>query len=325
MKKVLKSINITKLLVLFSLLSAVLVCLTNVHAYSSLANYKPTYGALTSNVNFRSIPTTSSSIIKVISKGTAVKMLATIDSFYIVQLGTNEVGVVSKNYVKTTSTAPAKASIYTSILKSNGTINGNSVNLRRGPGTSFASISKLSKNTSVKVIGYIGNWYVIVTNSGTVGMVTKQYVTLASGGSSSSAGSTSGETTTVLGDTNEQLILTLINNARTAAGLPKLVMDSKILKIARLKAQDMVKNSYFSHSSPTYGSPFKMMDDYDISYKVAGENIAGNPDLNAAVTAWMNSPTHKENILSSAYNYIGIGVTKSDTYGYVIVAMFVGR
>ena len=65
------------------------------------------------------------------------------------------------------------------------------------------------------------------------------------------------------------------------------------------------------------------MKTYGISYKVAGENIAGNPSLEAAVTAWLNSQTHKQNILSNSYNYIGIGVEKSDTYGYVISTMFI--
>ena len=56
-------------------------------------------------------------------------------------------------------------------------------------------------------------------------------------------------------------------------------------------------NNYFSHNSPTYGSPFEMMKSFSISYKAAGENIAGNSTLQGAVTAWMNSPTHKANIM----------------------------
>ena len=87
----------------------------------------------------------------------------------------------------------------------------------------------------------------------------------------------------------------------------------------------MVKNNYFSHNSPTYGTPFKMMSDYNIDYKAAGENIAGNPNITEAVKAWLASDTHKQNLLSSAYNYIGIGIEKSETYGYIIVAMFVGE
>ena len=101
-------------------------------------------------------------------------------------------------------------------------------------------------------------------------------------------------------------------------------MGNKLLKLARLKADDMVKKNYFSHSSPTYGSPFDMMKNYGLSYKVAGENIAGNPSLEGAVNSWINSSTHRENLLSKSYNYVGIGIAKSPTYGYIVVAMFAG-
>ena len=81
----------------------------------------------------------------------------------------------------------------------------------------------------------------------------------------------------------------------------------------------------FSHNSPTYGSPFKMMQEAGITYKTAGENIAGNQSAQKAVESWLESETHKQNILSNAYNYIGIGLEPSDTYGYVIVVMFIGK
>jgi len=126
-------------------------------------------------------------------------------------------------------------------------------------------------------------------------------------------------------DANVAIVLQLINEARAKAGVSELKIGTTLPKIAKLKADDMVKNNYFSHTSPTYGTPFKMMSDYKIDYKTAGENIAGNPDITAAVEAWLASDTHKQNLLSSSYNYIGIGIQKSDTYGYIIVAMFVGE
>ena len=87
----------------------------------------------------------------------------------------------------------------------------------------------------------------------------------------------------------------------------------------------MVKNKYFSHTSPTYGTPFKLMQDLGISYNTAGENIAGNSDITKAFESWMNSDTHKKNILSTTYDYIGIGITKSKTYGYIISTLFTGK
>lgn len=96
-------------------------------------------------------------------------------------------------------------------------------------------------------------------------------------------------------------------------------------KVARIKAQDMVNNNYFSHTSPTYGSPFNMLNNFKVSYRTAGENIAGNSSNSAAVTAWMNSSGHKANILNSSFNYTGIGVINGSKYGKIYVQMFIGK
>ena len=103
-------------------------------------------------------------------------------------------------------------------------------------------------------------------------------------------------------------IFNLINTQRTNNGLSALKIDSEVQNVARIKAKDMAENNYFSHTSPTYGSPFDMLKKFGISYKSAGENIAGNSSNQAAVTAWMNSSGHKANILNSSFNYTGIGV-----------------
>jgi len=63
----------------------------------------------------------------------------------------------------------------------------------------------------------------------------------------------------------------------------------ELQRVAKEKARDMVNNNYFSHTSPVYGSPFEMMKSYGISYKTAGENIAGNSTNKGAVEAWMGS------------------------------------
>ena len=169
------------------------------------------------------------------------------------------------------------------------------------------------------MVGYIDNWYVVVTSNNKVGCIRKDLLKTGT----TSSGNSSNTTSSFSMSANEKIIFELLNKARTDAGLPKLSSDATLFKVARLKAQDMVKNSYFSHNSPTYGSPFAMMKKYGVSYKVAGENIAGNPSLQDAVTSWLNSATHKQNILSNSYNYIGIGIEKSDTYGYVISTMFI--
>lgn len=117
----------------------------------------------------------------------------------------------------------------------------------------------------------------------------------------------------------------MINAKRVANGLSALKINDEVQNVARVKAKDMVDNNYFSHTSPIYGSPFDMLKNYGISYKTAGENIAGNSSNSEAVNAWMNSEGHRANILNSSFNYTGIGVVKSPKYGKVYVQMFIGK
>ena len=203
--------------------------------------------------------------------------------------------------------------------------------LRAGPGTNFSNRMTLNKNTKVTVIGYISNWYVVITASGNVGCIRKDLLksstttTITNKNTSPNANNTTNSTNKVSMSANEQIVFDLINEARTKKGLNKLTAGVSLTKLAGLKANDMVNKEYFSHASPTYGDQFKMLTNNKVDYRVAGENIAGNPSLEDAVNSWLNSSTHKENILSNSYNYIGIGVTKSPIYGYVIVAMFVDQ
>ena len=115
----------------------------------------------------------------------------------------------------------------------------------------------------------------------------------------------------------------LINEKRKQEGVKELKLDDKLCKLAQLKAEDMVANDYFSHESPNLGNPFEMMKNNNIEYMTAGENIAGYKDVEGSVNAWMNSKAHKDNILSNGYNYTGIGVAKSEKYGYVFVQLFI--
>ncbi len=100
----------------------------------------------------------------------------------------------------------------------------------------------------------------------------------------------------------------LVNEQRAKVGLKPLSVDTKLQKMAQTKANDMASKGYFSHTSPTYGTPFKMMDTFGISYTYAGENIAKGQSAAAQVmTDWMNSKGHKANILNKQYTHIGVG------------------
>ncbi|WJY28241.1 CAP domain-containing protein [Sporosarcina trichiuri] len=113
----------------------------------------------------------------------------------------------------------------------------------------------------------------------------------------------------------EQAVLDLTNAERQKAGLKPLQFDEKLLKSARQKSADMAANRYFSHTSPTYGSPFDQMKANGITYRSAAENIAmGQRSAQEVVQDWMNSPGHRQNILTPGFTHIGIGYDANGNY-----------
>jgi uncharacterized YkwD family protein len=102
-------------------------------------------------------------------------------------------------------------------------------------------------------------------------------------------------------------VFQLVNQERAKAGLKPLQFDAALSKVALDKAVDMHNNHYFSHNSPTYGSPFDMMKKYGISFRTAGENIAmGQRSPQEVMNQWMNSPGHRANILNPSFTKIGV-------------------
>lgn len=86
----------------------------------------------------------------------------------------------------------------------------------------------------------------------------------------------------------------------------------------------MVDNNYFSHYSPTYGSPFDMLDQFGVDYQYAGENLAQNVSVERAHQALMNSSGHRRNILNPNFTHIGVGIKAKGRNGYIYVEMFTG-
>ena len=108
----------------------------------------------------------------------------------------------------------------------------------------------------------------------------------------------------------ESEVVRLVNETRVQYGLKPLTENWELSRVARYKSQDMADNGYFSHTSPTYGSPFQMMKAFGLSYRAAGENIAyGQRSPQAVVNAWMNSSGHRANILNASYTQIGVGLS----------------
>ncbi|NMA24173.1 MAG: SafA/ExsA family spore coat assembly protein [Clostridiales bacterium] len=122
----------------------------------------------------------------------------------------------------------------------------------------------------------------------------------------------------------EQQVIDLVNKQRAARGLQQLKANWELCRVARFKSQDMIDKKYFSHQSPTYGSPFTMMQSFGIRFSNGGENIAyGQRTPQEVMNSWMNSPGHRANILSATYNQIGCGVAKSSNGTYYWTQMFI--
>jgi uncharacterized YkwD family protein/spore coat assembly protein SafA len=121
----------------------------------------------------------------------------------------------------------------------------------------------------------------------------------------------------------EQQVLNIVNQERAKQGLKPLTMDWELQRVARTKSQDMKNKGYFSHQSPTYGSPFDMMKQFGISYRTAGENIAmGQRTPQEVMQSWMNSSGHRANILKADFTHIGVGYEASGNYW---TQMFIGK
>lgn len=121
----------------------------------------------------------------------------------------------------------------------------------------------------------------------------------------------------------EKDVVRLVNEIRKQNGLKELTYDWQLGRVARIKSEDMRDNKYFSHTSPTYGTPFQMIKNFGITYRSAGENIArGQTTPQKVVDAWMNSSGHRANILNPSYTHIGVGYAPN---GHYWTQMFIGK
>ncbi len=122
----------------------------------------------------------------------------------------------------------------------------------------------------------------------------------------------------------ESQVVQLVNAERAKRGLQPLAANIELSNVARIKSEDMRDQNYFSHTSPTYGSPFDMMKAFHISYQTAAENIAAGQRTAADVMqGWMNSPGHRDNILNPAFTQIGVGCVEGGSYGIYWTQMFI--
>ena len=206
-----------------------------------------------------------------------------------------------------------------------GLVTATNLNVRSGPGTQYQIVTTVKKGEYIRVFAGVGDWYIVQVEGDFVGAVSKKYVKPIYPSSTNTNNNQNNQNTTSSMSNDEKEVFNLINQQRNNNGINSLKIYEEVQRVAKIKAQDMVNNNYFSHESPTYGTPFNMLSNFKISYKTAGENIAANSSNSGAVTAWMNSSGHKANILNSNFTHTGIGVVSSQKYGKIFVQMFIGK
>lgn len=124
----------------------------------------------------------------------------------------------------------------------------------------------------------------------------------------------------------QQKVIDQTNALRRREGLTDLQFNEYLSQAALAKARDMFRDQYWSHYSPSGKSPWEFIKASNYTYSVAGENLARDfLQTEDMMTAWMNSPTHRENIVNPRYQDIGIAVVNGELNGVettLVVQMF---
>lgn len=137
-----------------------------------------------------------------------------------------------------------------------------------------------------------------------------------------------GNTLAYATNTTANGLLAATNNQRNASGIGSLALNSQLSNAAQAKANDMVARNYWSHNTPDGEEPWIFINGTGYKYTKAGENLAyGFPDSNSTVAGWMNSPSHKANMLDGVFTEVGFGYADSDNFNdsgeqTVVVAMY---
>lgn len=214
-------------------------------------------------------------------------------------------------------------------------------NIKEGCSTNSPIVQSSNKDTKFDVISEVSDWYAVKLQNNNIGFVPKEdskpivvednktnippedsaAVPQGTTAPKTPAAKTNSSTLTA----SEQEMLKLLNDSRAQNKLSPLKVDMELTNVARIKAQDMIDNNYFSHNSPKYGNPFDMMKSFGVKYLQAGENIAGNQSVQNAQNALMNSPGHRKNILSPNFTHIGLGIQKGGPYGNMFSQMFISK
>lgn len=116
-------------------------------------------------------------------------------------------------------------------------------------------------------------------------------------------------------DYSANALLDQTNVQRAAQHEKALTLNQQLTAAAQTKANDMAQRDYWSHNSPDGQTPWSFITESGYHYQMAGENLAyGFSNAADAIAGWMNSPTHKANILNDNYQNVGFGVANSPNY-----------
>jgi uncharacterized protein YkwD len=129
-------------------------------------------------------------------------------------------------------------------------------------------------------------------------------------------------------NTTDSGLLEFTNKARASEGINSLKFNEKLDKAAQAKAEDMAKNNYWSHNTPDGREPWVFIEQTDYQYRKAAENLAfGFINSEGTVNGWMNSPTHRANVMDRELKEVGFGIVNTPDYqGHgeetIVVAMY---
>lgn len=120
----------------------------------------------------------------------------------------------------------------------------------------------------------------------------------------------------------ERRMLDMVNNERKKNGLKPLKADPELREVARKHSRDMLARSYFSHYTPEKKNPFDRINDAEVTFITAGENLSLAPNLKLSHEGLMNSPGHRANILHPSFGRLGIGILDGGRHGIMITQNF---
>ena len=108
----------------------------------------------------------------------------------------------------------------------------------------------------------------------------------------------------------ETELIALINGEREAIGVPTLVVNWEVARLARNKSEEMTKHRLFGHESLVYGDPAQTLERFQVPYSAVGANIAmGQETAQEVLDAWLSSPGHRANLVNSEFSSAGVGLS----------------